>query len=89
MKKTMNFIPIGIYSQQIKINKNICVLSFSISEIVCDVPKILHGYVRSPKGSYKEFEQLQFGCDEGYRYGERADVQCTESGWNPRPYCTG
>ncbi|XP_009324461.1 PREDICTED: complement factor H, partial [Pygoscelis adeliae] len=57
-------------------------------EIICDVPKILHGYVRSPKGSYKESEQLQFGCDEGYRYGERADVQCTESGWNPTPHCT-
>ncbi|KAM7106224.1 complement factor H isoform 2-T2 [Ciconia maguari] len=57
-------------------------------EIICDVPKILHGYVHSPKGSYKESEQLQFACDEGYRYGERADVQCTESGWNPTPYCT-
>ncbi|XP_009571686.1 PREDICTED: complement factor H-like, partial [Fulmarus glacialis] len=57
-------------------------------EIICDVPKILHGYVRSPKGSYKESEQLQFACDEGYRYGERAGVQCTESGWNPTPYCT-
>ncbi|NXF51435.1 CFAH factor, partial [Oceanites oceanicus] len=57
-------------------------------EIICDVPKILHGYVRSPKESYKESEQLQFACDEGYRYGERADVQCTESGWNPTPYCT-
>ncbi|XP_054066774.1 complement factor H [Rissa tridactyla] len=57
-------------------------------EIICDVPKILHGYVRSSKASYKESEQLQFGCDEGYRYGERADIQCTESGWNPTPYCT-
>ncbi|NXV85918.1 CFAH factor, partial [Calonectris borealis] len=56
-------------------------------EIICDVPKILHGYVHSPKGSYKESEQLQFACDKGYRYGERADVQCTESGWNPTPYC--
>ncbi|XP_010176963.1 PREDICTED: complement factor H, partial [Mesitornis unicolor] len=57
-------------------------------EIICNVPKILHGYVRSPKRSYKESEQLQFACDEGYRYGERADVRCTESGWNPTPYCT-
>ncbi|NXX94416.1 CFAH factor, partial [Centropus bengalensis] len=57
-------------------------------EIVCDVPKIQHGYVHSPKPSYKESEQLQFGCDEGYGYGERANVQCTESGWNPTPYCT-
>ncbi|KAM6079502.1 complement factor H isoform 2-T2 [Theristicus caerulescens] len=57
-------------------------------EIICDVPKIPHGYVRSPKGSYKESERLQFACDEGYRYGERADTQCTESGWIPTPYCT-
>ncbi|KAK2541560.1 Cfh [Columba livia] len=57
-------------------------------EIICDVPEIPHGYVHSPKESYKESEQLQFACDEGYRYGERADVRCTESGWNPTPYCT-
>uniref|UniRef100_A0A8C3JCV2 Sushi domain-containing protein n=1 Tax=Calidris pygmaea TaxID=425635 RepID=A0A8C3JCV2_9CHAR len=57
-------------------------------EIMCTVPNILHGYVRSPKASYKESELLQFACDEGYRYSERPDVQCTESGWNPTPYCT-
>ncbi|KFO72390.1 Complement factor H, partial [Cuculus canorus] len=57
-------------------------------EIICDVPKIEHGYVRSPKKSYKGSEQLLFGCDEGYGYRESANVQCTESGWNPTPYCT-
>ncbi|KAM9283923.1 complement factor H [Morus bassanus] len=57
-------------------------------EIICEVPKIEHGYVRSPKESYKESEQLQFACDEGYRYSERPDVRCTESGWNPTPHCT-
>ncbi|XP_030349827.1 complement factor H isoform X1 [Strigops habroptila] len=57
-------------------------------EIICDVPKIPHGYVRSPKASYKETEQVQFACDKGYRYGERADARCTASGWNPTPYCT-
>ncbi|NXC73196.1 CFAH factor, partial [Anhinga anhinga] len=57
-------------------------------EITCDLPKIQHGYVRSPKESYKESEQLQFACDEGYTYSERADVQCTESGWSPIPRCT-
>ncbi|NWH60294.1 CFAH factor, partial [Geococcyx californianus] len=57
-------------------------------EIICDVPKIQHGYVRSLKASYKEYEQLNFGCDEGYGYSGRADVRCTESGWNPKPYCT-
>ncbi|XP_051481399.1 complement factor H [Apus apus] len=57
-------------------------------EIICEVPKILHGYVRSPKSSYKESDQLLFACDEGYRYGERADARCTESGWNPPPHCT-
>ncbi|XP_065513047.1 complement factor H-related protein 4-like [Caloenas nicobarica] len=58
------------------------------SETICDVPEIPHGYVHSPKETYKESEQLQFACDEGYRYGERADVRCTESGWDPTPYCT-
>uniref|UniRef100_A0A8C0EYW3 Sushi domain-containing protein n=1 Tax=Bubo bubo TaxID=30461 RepID=A0A8C0EYW3_BUBBB len=57
-------------------------------EINCDVPEIPHGYIRSPKRLYKESEQLQFACDEGYRHGERPDAQCTESGWNPIPYCT-
>ncbi|NXE89404.1 CFAH factor, partial [Menura novaehollandiae] len=57
-------------------------------EIICDVPKIPHGYVHSPKQSYKEFELLQFACSEGYKYGDRADALCTESGWNPPPYCT-
>ncbi|XP_009883235.1 PREDICTED: complement factor H, partial [Charadrius vociferus] len=57
-------------------------------EIICDLPEIEHGYVRAPKASYKESEQLRFACDEGYRYGERADIQCTEAGWNPIPYCT-
>ncbi|XP_065531391.1 complement factor H isoform X1 [Lathamus discolor] len=56
-------------------------------EIACDVPKFPHGYVRSPKASYKENEQLQFACDKGYRYGERADARCTATGWNPVPYC--
>jgi len=35
VKETWNLIPIGIYSQQIKINKNIWILSCSISEIIC------------------------------------------------------
>ncbi|NXM70254.1 CFAH factor, partial [Serilophus lunatus] len=56
-------------------------------DIICEVPKILNGYVHSPKQSYKELEILQFACNEGYRYGERADALCTESGWNPHPYC--
>ncbi|NXI40181.1 CFAH factor, partial [Galbula dea] len=57
-------------------------------EIVCVAPKIPHGYIRSPKASYKESDQLLFSCDEGYSYSGRADVRCTESGWNPNPYCT-
>ncbi|XP_014106249.1 PREDICTED: complement factor H [Pseudopodoces humilis] len=57
-------------------------------EINCDVPEIPHGYVRSSKKSYKENELMQFFCEEGYKYGNRADALCTESGWNPPPYCT-
>ncbi|XP_067996989.1 complement factor H isoform X1 [Melanerpes formicivorus] len=57
-------------------------------EILCNVPKIMHGYVRSSRRTFKESEKLQFSCDEGYAYGERADVRCTEAGWNPTPYCT-
>ncbi|XP_064283972.1 complement factor H isoform X1 [Passer domesticus] len=57
-------------------------------EIICDVPEIPHGYVRSPRKSYKENELMQFFCNEGYKYGNRADALCTELGWNPPPYCT-
>ncbi|NXT71221.1 CFAH factor, partial [Chaetops frenatus] len=57
-------------------------------EVICDVPDIPHGYVRSPRKSYKENELMQFFCEEGYKYGNRADALCTESGWNPPPYCT-
>uniref|UniRef100_A0A8C5JN63 Sushi domain-containing protein n=1 Tax=Junco hyemalis TaxID=40217 RepID=A0A8C5JN63_JUNHY len=57
-------------------------------EINCDVPEILHGYVRSPRKTYKENELLQFFCEEGYKYGSKADALCTASGWNPPPYCT-
>ncbi|NXK36874.1 CFAH factor, partial [Piprites chloris] len=56
-------------------------------DISCDVPKILNGYVPSPKQSYKESEILRFACNDGYGYGERADAVCTETGWNPPPYC--
>ncbi|XP_030809382.1 complement factor H [Camarhynchus parvulus] len=57
-------------------------------EINCDVPEIPHGYVRSPRKSYKENELMQFFCEEGYKYGNKADALCTASGWNPPPYCT-
>ncbi|NXO70906.1 CFAH factor, partial [Phainopepla nitens] len=57
-------------------------------EIACDVPEIPHGYIRSPRKSYKENELMQFFCEEGYKYGNRADALCTELGWNPPPYCT-
>lgn len=83
------YIPIKIYFWQIKVNKHICILSFSTSDIICNVPAIPHGFVRNSKSSYKESEQLQFGCEEGYTFGERADALCTESGWHPTPYCTG
>uniref|UniRef100_A0A8B9SA23 Sushi domain-containing protein n=1 Tax=Apteryx owenii TaxID=8824 RepID=A0A8B9SA23_APTOW len=33
-------------------------------------------------------ERLRFSCDKGYRYGERSEAQCSESGWTPTPYCT-
>ncbi|NXI30986.1 CFAH factor, partial [Sterrhoptilus dennistouni] len=57
-------------------------------EIICDIPKIPHGYVRTPKKTYKENELMQFFCEEGYKYSNRADTMCTESGWNPLPSCT-
>ncbi|XP_018767612.3 complement factor H [Serinus canaria] len=56
-------------------------------EIICDLPEIPHGYVRSPRKSYKENELMQFFCKEGYKYGNKADALCTASGWNPPPYC--
>ncbi|XP_009081887.1 PREDICTED: complement factor H-like, partial [Acanthisitta chloris] len=57
-------------------------------EVICDVPEILHGRVHSAKQTYRKSEYLQFACDRGYAYGERSEAQCTETGWNPRPYCT-
>ncbi|NXS35338.1 CFAH factor, partial [Pomatostomus ruficeps] len=57
-------------------------------EIICDLPEIPHGYVRSLKKSYRENELMQYFCEEGYKYGNRADALCTESGWKPAPYCT-
>ncbi|XP_064003216.1 complement factor H isoform X3 [Pogoniulus pusillus] len=56
-------------------------------DVLCNAPEIPNGYLRSPKQTYKKFEKLQFACNEGYKQGERADVRCTESGWNPTPHC--
>ncbi|XP_021259831.1 complement factor H isoform X3 [Numida meleagris] len=56
-------------------------------EIICNVPPIPNGFVRASQKTYRESEQLHYACNEGYTYGERADVQCTESGWYPTPYC--
>ncbi|NXP34715.1 CFAH factor, partial [Leiothrix lutea] len=57
-------------------------------EIICNIPEIPHGYVRSPRKTYKENELIQFFCEEGYKYSNRADTVCTELGWNPPPSCT-
>uniref|UniRef100_A0A803XU78 Complement factor H n=1 Tax=Meleagris gallopavo TaxID=9103 RepID=A0A803XU78_MELGA len=57
-------------------------------DIICSVPSIPNGNVRSSQKTYKESEQLHYVCNKGYTYGERANVQCTESGWYPTPYCT-
>ncbi|XP_027569080.2 complement factor H isoform X3 [Pipra filicauda] len=57
-------------------------------DISCDVPEIPNGYVHSPKQSYKELEILRFACNDGYSFGDRSDALCTETGWNPPPYCT-
>ncbi|NXU16031.1 CFAH factor, partial [Pardalotus punctatus] len=58
------------------------------TEIICEVPEIPHGYVPSPRPSYKENERMQFSCEGGYKPGSRSDALCTESGWNPPPYCS-
>ncbi|NXA48976.1 CFAH factor, partial [Nothocercus julius] len=57
-------------------------------ETTCDRPEIQHGYVESPKASYKKSERLRYSCNKGYRYGDRAEAECTEFGWTPTPYCT-
>ncbi|NWJ07456.1 CFAH factor, partial [Crypturellus undulatus] len=57
-------------------------------ETSCDRPEIQHGYVESPKASYKKSERLRYSCNKGYRYGDRAEAECTEFGWTPTPYCT-
>ncbi|NWX85764.1 CFAH factor, partial [Nothoprocta pentlandii] len=57
-------------------------------ETTCDRPEIQDGYVESPKASYKKSERLRFSCNKGYRYGDKAEVECTDLGWSPTPYCT-
>ncbi|NXD08541.1 CFAH factor, partial [Nothocercus nigrocapillus] len=57
-------------------------------ETTCDRPEIQYGYVESPKASYKKSERLRYSCNKGYRYGDRAEAECTEFGWTPTPYCT-
>jgi len=68
---------------------SLCIFFFSTSDIICNVPSIPNGVVRSSQKTYRESEQLHYVCNKGYTYGERADAQCTESGWSPTPYCTG
>uniref|UniRef100_A0A8C6Z1I9 Sushi domain-containing protein n=1 Tax=Nothoprocta perdicaria TaxID=30464 RepID=A0A8C6Z1I9_NOTPE len=57
-------------------------------ETTCDRPEIQDGYVESTKASYKKSERLRFSCNKGYRHGDKAEVECTDLGWSPTPYCT-
>lgn len=58
-------------------------------EVTCEPPRINNGNIMTPKKVYRENEQLQFTCNPGYTFGERSDADCTEYGWNPKPFCKG
>ncbi|XP_037763740.1 complement factor H isoform X1 [Chelonia mydas] len=56
-------------------------------EVTCKPPRINNGNIMTPKRVYRENERLQFTCNPGYTFGERSDADCTEYGWNPKPFC--
>ncbi|XP_077681477.1 complement factor H-like [Eretmochelys imbricata] len=56
-------------------------------EVTCEPPRINNGNIMTPKSVYRKNEQLQFTCNPGYTLGERSDADCTEYGWNPKPFC--
>uniref|UniRef100_A0A8C3SR06 Sushi domain-containing protein n=1 Tax=Chelydra serpentina TaxID=8475 RepID=A0A8C3SR06_CHESE len=55
--------------------------------ITCKPPRINNGNLMTPDRVYRENERLQFTCNPGYTFGERSDADCTEYGWNPKPFC--
>ncbi|XP_037763742.1 complement factor H isoform X2 [Chelonia mydas] len=56
-------------------------------KVTCKPPRINNGNIMTPKRVYRENERLQFTCNPGYTFGERSDADCTEYGWNPKPFC--
>ncbi|XP_043346777.1 complement factor H isoform X2 [Dermochelys coriacea] len=56
-------------------------------KVTCEQPRINNGNIMTPKRVYRENERLQFTCNPGYTFDERSDADCTEYGWNPKPFC--
>nr|XP_056700699.1 complement factor H-like [Euleptes europaea] len=57
-------------------------------EIICTSGNIANGYITSLKDVYKEGDQLQFDCHDGYKPVDRSVAVCSENGWNTRLECT-
>ncbi|XP_077188832.1 complement factor H-related protein 5-like isoform X2 [Paroedura picta] len=57
-------------------------------EITCNPGNIVDGYVTSPKDVYKDGDELQFECHEGYEPVDRSVAICSGNGWNTRLECT-
>ncbi|XP_077188828.1 complement factor H isoform X2 [Paroedura picta] len=57
-------------------------------EITCNPGNIANGYVTSLKDVYKDGDELQFECREGYKPVDRSVAICSENGWNTRLECT-
>ncbi|XP_054837622.1 complement factor H isoform X2 [Eublepharis macularius] len=57
-------------------------------EIICESGNIVHGYITSLKDIYKEGDELQFSCHNGYKPIDRSVAVCSENGWSTRLECT-
>ncbi|XP_070586728.1 complement factor H-like isoform X2 [Erythrolamprus reginae] len=53
----------------------------------CQTHPIKNGNLLSPKLIYKVGERVQFSCNTGYRYIDRPDALCTETGWSSKLQC--
>ncbi|XP_078500051.1 complement factor H-like isoform X2 [Lissotriton helveticus] len=60
--------------------------SVECREINCPEPAIPHGIITNRKPVFRKDERLEFYCEMGYKY-EGRPPECTEEGWNPKPFC--
>lgn len=57
-------------------------------EIVCSPPEVGDGHFAPRLSLYRNEDEVQIQCDDGYRLEHRGDSsKCTENGWSPAPQC--